>query len=83
MRDGKNVYKRYFGRIRVNESEKDTKIIVDEQGLGVYSRPFVEKEIKVASAKEQIFVEAKAKVKNFISMHYEDALMSFEIYNQF
>jgi hypothetical protein len=52
MRDGRNVYKRYFGRIRINESEKDTKIIVDEKGLGVYSRPFVEKEIKVASAKE-------------------------------
>lgn len=52
MRDGRNIYKRYFGRIKINESEKDTKIIVDEKGLGVYSRPFVEKEIKVASAQE-------------------------------
>jgi hypothetical protein len=66
MRDGRNVFKRYFGRIRINESEKDTKIIVDEKGLGVYSRPFVEKEIKVASAKEKVFIEAKTKVKNII-----------------
>ena len=52
MRDGRNVYKRFFGRVRINETEKDTKIIVDEKGLGVYSRPFVEKEIKVANVKE-------------------------------
>ena len=67
MRDGRNIYKRYFGRIRINESEKDTKIIVDEKGLGVYSRPFVEKELKVANANESVFVEAKNKVKNIIS----------------
>ena len=72
-KEGRDVYKRYLGRIQVAESEKETKILVDEKGLGAFARPFVEKYFKVATPEEACFAEAKQKVKSMISAHLHEA----------
>lgn len=46
------------------ESEHDTKIMQDN--LGVYSRPFVEKYMKVASVEEKCYVQAKAMLRGML-----------------
>lgn len=41
--DGDQVYKKFLGRIQIFESDKNTKDLIDENNMGIYSRPYVEK----------------------------------------
>ena len=65
------------------ESEKDTKILVDDKSLGVFARPFVEKHFKVATPNEDCFIAAKQEVKKIISSHLQDAKRCTELFDQF
>jgi hypothetical protein len=62
-------YRRFMGRIRVIESEKEIKML---PGGTVYARPFVEKvnNIKV----QEDWIMTKIKVRKMLSEHYTDAL---------
>lgn len=55
-----------MGRIRIGESEKDTKVMIDSQKLNAFARPYIEKYMRVVTDHLSEFAEAKEKLKNMI-----------------
>ena len=44
-----------MGRIQVHASEKDTKELIDENNLGVFAKPYIEKKMHIAEADEDFY----------------------------
>ena len=50
--DGKDVFRKYVGRIQVVESDKRTKDLIDENNMGVFAKPYVDKYYEIADPEE-------------------------------
>jgi len=81
--DGANMYRKYMGRIQIQESPKDVKDIVDDNNLNVFSRPFVEKRIKVTDPDEECFKAAKGRILKKVKKQIRDAKRVYELFAQF
>ena len=50
--DGQDVYRKYMGRIQIRESDRPTKDLIDENNLGIFPKPYIDKKMKIADPDE-------------------------------
>ena len=81
--DGKDVFRKYVGRIQVVESDKRTKDLIDENNMGVFAKPYVDKYYEIADPEEQVFVAIRLKVRKILGKHLVEAKRVVELFSQF
>jgi hypothetical protein len=64
--DKEDIYRKYVGRIQIAESDKDTKELIDENNLGVYARPYIEKKMHIAEVDEDFYQRSRVKIQKVI-----------------
>lgn len=50
----------------MTESEKETKEIIDENNLGSFSKPYVDKKMHIADPNEDIYYSSKTKISKIL-----------------
>jgi hypothetical protein len=79
--DGPAVYRKYLGRLQIDESDKLTKDLIDENHTGVYSKAYVDKYYTVADPdEEQCYLEVRHLVTHTLKKHLKEAKRVTEFY---
>ena len=80
--DGQDVYRKYLGRIQIFNSDKNTKDLIDENNMGVYARPYVEKYYQISDPEgEDCYIKVRANIKKIISRHLKETKRVVEFYD--
>ncbi len=85
-----NMYKKYCANIRVEESEKDEKMLEQDKDIKIFMNPLVKKRANIGSfinsARERMssrYFDCTRYVQNLISTYYDEAYQLLQIFSPF
>jgi hypothetical protein len=79
----KTVYKKLFGRFKLNESQERYRDLGEEDNeKGIFSKKTVEKFIHVADPTEECFKKTKETVATILLQHIRECYAVFELFEQ-